>query len=62
MFGKGKRAMSSTDKFVMAAGKKVGNIKTMPMKAPLKKTKVGKMKLAHPDGMSKGSAGPVKLV
>lgn len=47
MFGKGKSKMSGNDRFVMAAGRKVGN---------LKGTNVGNTKGGK--GGEKGKAGP----
>lgn len=65
MFGKGKRKMSSTDKFIVGKGIDAGNLKgrgkaekTAPMA-----TKTAITRLEFPDGRgpSKGKAGPVKI-
>jgi len=50
MFGKGKSRMSSTDKFVMAKGREVGNIRRTvpPMAAKPKLGKPGAGKGAKP--------------
>jgi hypothetical protein len=76
MFGKGKSKMTASSKFVMAAGRAVGNITppkgsgdlkgrgTSPKSAPTKdKSSMDIPKMFTESGRSKpGKAGPVKIV
>lgn len=58
MFGKGKKRMSGTDRFVMERGREAGNLK-----APLTKTSVPKHTTPVKERpLSPGKAGPVKIV
>jgi hypothetical protein len=74
MFGKGKAAQSETSKFIMAAGRAVGNIKPPPKSADRKGN--GSVKKTAPAGADKapmpskpvrgksgalGKAGPVRI-
>ena len=70
MFGKGKRSKSSNEKFIIRAGVDAGNLKGRGTSAKTAPT-APKSSFAVPEGtlytekrargMSKGTAGPVKL-
>lgn len=58
MFGKSKRKMSGTERFVMDQGRKAGNLK-----APMKNTSAPKkVPAVKQKPLSPGKAGPMKLV
>ncbi len=56
MFGKGKTQMSGTHKFILAAGKKVGNLKP-----PMKNDKVTKPSKMNRDVPPREHLGKIKV-
>jgi len=64
MFGKGKRKMSSNEKFIIRAGVDAGNLKgrgTADKTAPMAKGSPMVIKEMFDRPISKGKAGPVKI-
>lgn len=65
MFGKGRRSKSSTEKFIIAKGIDAGNLKgrgKSDKTAPFAKKSSLAVKPVPERPMSKGKAGPVKLI